>query len=126
MMNNNLKFGLLVIGVCFCISCGSTQRLTFSKQAYLRDFNRFIEQVKRDYPTYNSSDWKWADDKYDLFTGSEYDFYAGTYTEKEKEEIGRLKGAYAKVKLKKTAGAVKEGIKDAFSTGKGIIKGLLE
>lgn len=61
MMNNNLKFGLLVIGVCFCISCGSTQRLTFSKQAYLRDFNRFIEQVKRDYPTYNSSDWKWAD-----------------------------------------------------------------
>lgn len=81
---------------------------------------------KKDYTTYTTSEWEWADKRYDLYTGDEYDFYKGTFTDAEKEEIGRLKGAYAKIKIKKTAGAMKEGLKDMFSTGKGVIKGLLE
>lgn len=109
-----------------CVACGTTQRLTSSKAEYLRNFNDFIETVKRDYPSYDESDWERADKKYDLFTDREYGFYEGTYTDEEKEEIGRLKGAYAKVKIKKTAGAVKEGLKNMISTGKGVIKGLWE
>lgn len=115
-----------VLSMTLLLSCGSTQRLTFSKAGYLRDFNRFIEQVKKDYTTYTTSEWEWADKRYDLYTCDEYDFYKGTFTDAEKEEIGRLKGVYAKIKIKKTAGAMKEGLKDMFSTGKGVIKGLLE
>lgn len=115
-----------VLSMTLLLSCGSTQRLTFSKAGYLRDFNRFIEQVKKNYTTYTTSEWEWADKRYDLYTSDEYDFYKGTFTDAEKEEIGRLKGAYAKIKIKKTAGAMKEGLKDMFSTGKGVIKGLLE
>ena len=37
-----------VLSMTLLLSCGSTQRLTFSKAGYLRDFNRFIEQVKKD------------------------------------------------------------------------------
>lgn len=117
---------LSVVWLLLCVACGTTKRLTLTKADYLSSFNSFVEEVKRNYPSYDDSDWEWADKKYDLFTGREYEYYEGTYTAKEKEEIGRLKGAYAKVKIKKTAGDVKEGLKEVISSGKGVLKGLWE
>lgn len=120
------KTCLSFILIFLCISCGTVQRLTATKAEYLRNFTLFIEDMKKDYPTYDESDWEKAGKKYDIFTGREYEYYEGTYTEEEKEEIGRLKGAYAKIKIKKTANAAKEGLKDFISTGKGVLKGLWE
>lgn len=121
-----LKLHLLFITICLLASCGTTQRQTTSKGEYLKKFAQFIETVKKEYPNYDDSDWARADKMFDQFTDREYDFYEGTYTTEEKEEIGRLRGAYTKIKLKKTAGRVKEGVKDAISSGKGLLKGLWE
>lgn len=120
------KLHLLLMILCLLASCATTQRQTTSKGEYLKKFAQFIETVKKDYPNYDDSDWARADKKYDQFNNKEYNFYEGTYTPEEKEEIGRLRGAYTKIKLKKTAGRVKEGVKDAISSGKGILKGLWE
>lgn len=43
-----------------------------SKEAYLDDFESFIESVESDYTNYSRLDWSEADEKFDLFSNEWY------------------------------------------------------
>ena len=66
-----------------------------SKESYVKDFKKFIENVEAAGSDYTEEDWKKADEKFETFTGDRYEKFSSELTIDEQIEITKLKATYA-------------------------------
>ena len=94
----------------------------YSKDKYLKDFHNFVLEVEENASNYTSSDWDYADMKFTEFTIDLYEDFRDELTDAELHEIGRLKGRYSSVRIKKEANT----LLDRFEKGLKQVEGFLE
>lgn len=88
-----------------------------SKDSYVKDFNKFVDKVKKECADYSAKDWEKADKTFKEYTSEKYKKYSSELSESELVEVAKLKASYAALQLKRGAKAVKEGVKDAVEKG---------
>jgi hypothetical protein len=98
----------------------------YSKDKYLKDFYFFVEGVKNEYLKYTEEDWALTDQQYKLYTEDYYVRFREELTDTDQETIGKLKGAYNTLKLKKGASDFIEQVDDILKQTQGMIEGTLE
>lgn len=92
-----------------------------SKKAYMDDFRKFIDDVKRSAEQYKEADWNNADQQFADFKEA-YKVYSNELTADEKAEITKLESTYTALKLKKVGSDVKKEAVDAFEKVKDTAK----
>ena len=97
-----------------------------SKTNYIEDFSSFVQETKDNCAKYTETDWAYADKQYDKYTVEQYEKFKLKLTSEEIESIGKLKGVYTALKIKKGANELLEQGKDAINQAKGIVDELLD
>lgn len=117
----NSKLALIsTIIICLLLSFGCNA--FYNKDNYIKDFEAFIQEVKTNSPNYKETDWKNADLQYDKYTVEQYEKFKAEISEKDKETIGKLKGAYNVYKFKKETKDALEQTKDFIYQVKGALE----
>ncbi len=121
--NNQLKtiFICLFILLFFC-GCSAL----YTKDNYISDFKAFVDKVEKNYEGYKETDWVAIEKTYQKFAVEDYETYKEKLTETDKNAIGKLKGAYNMIKLKKEAKNIFENTKDIVDQAAGFIEGSAE
>lgn len=96
-------------------ACGQT------KQSYLADFEKFVNDIKHSAEQYKDSDWVKADHQFADFKET-YKKHSNELTAAEKTEIAKLDSAYTALKIKKVGNEMKEGIDDTIEKVKDAAK----
>lgn len=87
-------FCLLVFGsVMFLNSCQKPD----TKDEYINRFKNFIERVDKYHEDYTKNDWKWADERFKLYSVDLYDEFKDDLTTEEKIEVFALKLEYRNI-----------------------------
>lgn len=68
-----------------------------SKETYLADFARFVEDVKAEGDNYSLEQWQNAEKSFQQFAEVDYQKHLLELTKAEREQVGRLKAALASV-----------------------------
>ena len=90
-MYRKTVFILLVFcSLLFLNSCQKPE----NKDEYLNKFKSFIERVDKYHEDYTKNDWKWADERFKLYSVDWYDEFKDNLTAKEKIEVIALKLEY--------------------------------
>ena len=101
--NNVLKlFSLVLLAVAFA-SCQSG----VGAQAYLIEFEAFIEGVESNVDTYSQTDWERNDAEFSKFMGSKFEKVKDKLTSEEKKKVGELTARYYKAKMKSAGKSLK-------------------
>lgn len=122
MMFSIIRSFFFLACIIFISGCVSS----FSKDNYISDFKRFVERVERDSPKYNEKDWADVDRDFQELSVVCYTKYKKELTEKEKYEIGKLKGRYAVILMRAEAKNAIENAVDILDQAKGFIDGGVE
>lgn len=115
-----IKNLLFVTTLFLFVSCN----LFYNKDAYIKKFSNFIEDVNTNNRNYTDEDWKNAELKYKEFSEKEYIKFRNDFTESDKELIGKLKSSYQIIKVKKETKNILEDAKDVVYQIKGAIEGV--
>lgn len=119
----NINFILVtLLIVLFISSCG----LFYTKDNYLKEFGKFIQDVKTNSPNYTEADWAKADLQFEKLTIEQYDKFKPELIESDKEVIGKLKAAYTLLKLKKEGSDAIENTKDLLYQVKGMMEEVID
>ncbi len=87
-MNKKLIAILALVALCILGGCKE------SKDSYLNDFQKFVENVEDNSKSYSEADWQKADDKYKIFIGDKYDKYSKDLSTADLLKITKLKATY--------------------------------
>ena len=90
-----------------------------SKDSYVKDFGKFVDEVELSAANYDEKDWEKADKKLERFSTDLYKKYEEELSSDEKGEIIKLQATYAGVRLK-------HGLKDAGKKMNKFFEGLKE
>ncbi len=71
-----------------------------TKEAYLSDFEKFVERVDKYHEDYNKKDWQWADSRFQKYSEEWYEKFENQLTDKEEVKIFELKLKYTAFKNK--------------------------
>ena len=93
-----------------------------SKDNYIQSFSAFITDVKEHYHSYTDDDWNKADLKYNKFAEQDYNKYRNELTEADKELVGRLKGVYNVLVMKREVKGFFEQAEDLIYEAKGVVE----
>ncbi len=85
--------------------------LPSNKTQYIRKYERFVDQVKKDHSEYSKKEWRWADKRYKKFSKDWYKLYEDELTTGEKLKVAALSVRYQSYKGKKELGKVKKLLK---------------
>ena len=69
-----------------------------SKEDYLQNFKSFVKRVERHHEDYSKKDWRWADERYELYSNVWYNEFENDFTTNEKIEVITLKLEYQNLK----------------------------
>ncbi|MBV5313646.1 MAG: hypothetical protein JZU47_10145 [Prolixibacteraceae bacterium] len=116
----NLFFGLTFI--LLLIGCS----VFYTKNNYIHDFNSFIKDVKENYANYSESDWIRVDKQYTKYTGELYEKFKPELTTEEMLTIGKLKGTYTALKVKKGANELFDQAKEMINQAKEVLDSTVE
>ncbi|MEI7747653.1 MAG: DUF6565 domain-containing protein [Chlorobiaceae bacterium] len=125
MRNSNLKLinnftnALIILLLSSC-------NVFYSKDKYINDFQVFVDKVEQNYQEYTEADWVSTDKEYEKYTVEYYNKYKAELTEKDKYALGKIKGAYNVLKLKKEVKKVFDQTKEVLDQAKGFIDGSVE
>lgn len=113
----------LIVGVLFLlvVSCGS-----YTKENYLSDFSSFIEDVKTNNSSYSESDWIDAEKLYNDYSDIQYEKFKPELTTEEMLTIGKLKGTYTALKVKKGANELFDQAKEMINQAKEVLDSTVE
>ncbi len=114
-LKKSYRKSLVYVGVftifLFTASCFAPA----TKDAYLKQFNNFIENVGEDHHNYKKSDWEYADKRFDKFSKSWYKKFKEELTLKEQLKVGALSLKYHTYKNHdKLGGELKKEIEREF------------
>jgi len=96
----------------------------YSKEDYVRDFKRFVVEVKKNSNVYTEKDWSGADKKYVRYSVELYTRYKTELNKDEKYMIGRLNGIYNALRYKYEVKRGVEEVIDIMDRSKGFIEGV--
>ena len=71
-----------------------------SGEAYLHDFEQFVERVEKYHNDYNKKDWKWADSRFRKYSEEWFRIYENDLSDSEKIKVFELKLKYTSFKSK--------------------------
>lgn len=69
-----------------------------SKERYLANFERFINNVEKNSPEFKRKDWRWAEKRYRLYSDNWYEKFREEFSLKEQLQIAGLKIRYQALK----------------------------
>lgn len=110
-----IKCLFVILLILTAISCNTKDR-------YLTNFEKFIEDVEQSGAEYSNEDWENVSDEYDAFVGDYLEQYSDQLTKEDYKQIGRLKARYHKAWIKYASSQ----ISNAISASSQIAAGYLE
>ena len=76
-------------------------------QAYLIEFEAFIEGIESNVDTYSQTDWERNDAEFSKFMGDKFEKVKDKLTSEEKKKVGELTARYYKAKMKSAGKSLK-------------------
>jgi len=138
--NDNMKAGvkkrqalilkiIVVIVVCsVTLFLTNTQIKKVGKNAYINNFEEFVEKVKVNHKEYSADDWIKIDKEYQEFEEEDRIKYEKFFTKEDKTRVNTLDGEYSSYKAKGVVDSIydtiKDGVNNAVEYIDGMIKGL--
>jgi len=116
-MNKYRTFLLIICMPILFIACNP-----FNKDAYLNEFDSFVEDVESNCKDYSAEDWESADKNFAMYTDDYYEAFSEELTKEDQKQIGRLTARYYKLRM---ASAMDEYGRQ-LSTGANIAAGFME
>jgi hypothetical protein len=113
---NQKAFYVLFIGIWFFTSCSF-----YSKDDYLKDFNKFINDVETNFESFSEEDWKLKDADFQNYTTELYEKFKEELTDDDQKLIGKLKTKYLLVKSKSEMKNLGKQINDGLNQLKGAV-----
>lgn len=98
----------------------------YSKEDYVRDYKRFVIEVKKNSNAYTETDWDSADKKYVKYSVELYARYEADLNKEDKYIIGRLNGAYNALRYKYEVKRGIKDVKDIMDRSQGFIDGVFD
>jgi dipeptidase len=86
-----LTFTLVMLMVSSCL-------IPASKERYLANFERFVNNVEKNSKEFKRKDWRWADKRYRLYSDNWYEKFREELTLREQLQIAGLKIRYKALK----------------------------
>ena len=120
---------IVVIVVCsITLFLTNTQIKKFGKNAYISNFEEFVEKVKVNHKEYSADDWIKIDKEYQEFEEEYRIKYEKFFTKEDKTRINTLDGEYSSYKangvIDSIYDTIKDGVNNAVEYIDGMIKGL--
>lgn len=110
-----LVAALLFLSVTSC-------NVPMSKDAYVKGFAKFVDEVEAQGATYTLKDWEKAEDTFEKYTEDYYERFADKLTPEDQKALGRSAAKYAKVRM---AGQLK-GLSEDIENGANFMQGFAE
>lgn len=95
MKRTSLFIGLIIVAIMTITlaSCKSPS------EKYINKFERFIEKVEKEGPSYSDEDWSQADSEFKSFITDQFEEVVDDMTDDEKNMVGKLCARYLKARL---------------------------
>ena len=115
---------VVVIVVCsITLFLTNTQIKKVGKNAYINNFEEFVEKVKVNHKEYSADDWIKIDQEYQKFEEEDRIKYEKFFTKEDKTRVNTLNGEYSSYKVKGTINDIYETIKDKVDSAVEYIDG---
>lgn len=112
---------ILVILMYLYVGCAP-----YTKDKYIEDFRAFVSETKDNYVNYSEKDWAKSEDQFNQLSIDQFNQFKLDLSDDDKAIIGKLKGVYLGLKVKKGAKDVLDQAKDIFNQAKGMIEEVLD
>ena len=97
-------------------------------KAFVRQFEKFVEEVEKSHQEYKLEDWKLAEEKYKEFVKTHYPKFKDQFNREQLEKINYLQGKYigflTKSKFKQIRERAREWLKYASESSEGFLEAL--
>lgn len=84
--NKAVVYAMLIVVIVLVTSCFAPT----TKEAYLKQFESFVENVGEDYHDYSKNDWKYANERFQKFSKEWHVKFEDDFTLKEKLKVAGL------------------------------------
>lgn len=97
-------------------------------KAFIRQFEKFVEEVEESYQEYSLEEWKLTEEKYRGFVKTHYPKFKDEFSKEQLEKFNYLQGKYigflTKSKFKQIREHAKEWLKYAIESSEGFLEAL--
>ena len=108
-------------------ACDSEWMLEQTKGRYLRQFERFVDEVEAESPTYASdAEWEAVEERFVELADVQYERYRPVLTPEERRRVKRLQGRYLALQVKYLGRRGSEELRDTIEAGKEFLRELKE
>jgi len=123
-----LKIVVVIVVCSITLFLTNTQIEKVGKNAYINNFEEFVEKVKVNHTEYSADDWIKIDKEYQKFEEEDRIKYEKFFTKEDKTRVNTLDGEYSSYKAKGVIDSVydtiKDGVNNAVEYIDGFVKGL--
>jgi len=98
---------LVLLLIVLMVSCWAPS----SKEAYLEQFERFVERVDQNHKKYTKKDWEWADERFEKYDSEWYRKFQDNFSMEDQIKIKSLIIKYHTLKNKQSVGDI---LRDLF------------
>ena len=118
-----LKIVVVIVVCSVTLFLTNTQIKKVGKNAYINNFEEFVEKVKVNHKEYSEDDWINIDKEYQKFEEEDRIKYEKFFTKEDKTRVNTLNGEYSSYKVKGTINDIYETIKDGVDSAVEYIDG---
>jgi len=94
----------------------------YSKDNYLRDFEKFVTEIEENASAFTPTDWNEIHLQFDQLNTELYQRIHSELTSEDQQKIGHLKARYAKVMLKHNLNEMLDNVEDGVEQLKGAME----
>jgi len=120
-----LKIVVVIVVCSVTLFLTNTQIKKVGKNAYINNFEEFVEKVKVNHKEYSEDDWIKIDKEYQKFEEEYRIEYEKFFTKEDKTRVNTLNGEYSSYKVKGTINDIYETIKDGVDSAIEYMDGLI-
>ena len=120
-----LKIVVVIVVCSITLFLTNTQIKKVGKNAYINNFEEFVEKVKVNHKEYSEDDWIKIDKEYQKFEEEYRIEYEKFFTKEDKTRVNTLNGEYSSYKVKGTINDIYETIKDGVDSAIEYMDGLI-
>ena len=120
-----LKIVVVIVVCSITLFLTNTQIEKVGKNAYINNFEEFVEKVKVNHKEYSEDDWIKIDKEYQKFEEEYRIEYEKFFTKEDKTRVNTLNGEYSSYKVKGTINDIYETIKDGVDSAIEYMDGLI-
>ena len=113
---------IIGLGVCFAMP----QINEIQKNAYINNFEVFVEEVKERHGDYSKAEWERIEEEYQNFSGKDRLSHEKVFTKEDKKNISALDGEYLSYRASGYLDYFIETTKDAIDNTLEYVGGFIE